>query len=498
MRDRLIKYDGAQTQEIISNFSNFFNKNTCKKYKILSIWESSYLLYSCNKSDISLIKLSYIDDDSQDSIEEQFQEYKLRKKLNFIVRTEKSDEHRLIEKFIEFEKIKAQDQIVCKKILNFWIHIITKKKDLAFLEEEVQSLKSSFQKLNSSYEKLLLKFQDSAMIIEIYSSFLISFYNDVEKATSLQNKKKSIEKYREANLLKTYQENNPLFIVSASHSNMGEILYVNSFMCNLLSETSLTIIGRSVSEYFPIHSSLFEKKNLKGFKSSAFDSTVYTSINYAIKNWKGFIIEVDVLVILVSFYKPFYLVICKPLSFLREIALISKDGIIHEHSEYLERLLEINFCLKDKKIQNLIDINIQKLLKAKEIQTIALKNRLLLISYNKLQVQNQSVRFIYFYTSENDFSNATILTENNNYPDKRVSFRMSKDWALKTTIFTTESKDNEKLLEERKFLDIASEYQSSSSSSHNLAINKINSLSTQSIRTIKILKLILFISVFFI
>ena len=495
MRDSLINYDEHNSEETIKMFTELISQNPCQKQKLLLIWEASYSFYSCNKTNLSLIKLSCIDDDSFDSLEEEFQEFKLRKKINLAMKVERSEEYRLVEKCIKFEKIKAQDKITCKKLLSCWLHIIENKQSLSFLENEIKSLNINFESLHHLYTTSILKFQDSSMIIDMYCSFIVSFYNDIEKASTIRNKRINTLKFNESNRLALIQENNPIFIVSASHSNMGEILYTNPPLCSLLKDSNLNITGHHISEYFPSKLSLFHNQALKNFKSNVFDSTIYLSMNFIIKDWKNYILEVDILVILLAFYKPFYLVICKPLSASREIALLSKDGVIYVHSEDLRTLLGYENDLKGINIESLIGINIKNLKKIPTSQTICLKNKAITIEYHKEKIHNESIRSLYMYSSEKDYKNSLISQKKSDF-EKKVKFIAKNNSKLPSTNLPSLRENNkEDIAKEMQLDEKLPEYQSSSYSSFNPSLHKINLLSDQSRKTLSFLKLILFLSV---
>ena len=487
IRDSLINYNENNSQNINEEFTKFLISNSCKKYKILLIWEASYSFYSCNKTNASLIQLSSLDYDFQDSFEEQFQEFKLRKKIKLALKTEKNEEYRLVEKLIKLENLKKLDKIACIQLLNCVSHIIENKLSLSDIENEIKLLCNSLDKINYLYTSSILKFHDSSMIIDMYCSFLISFYNNIEKASKYEYKKANILKINESNKFAMLQENNPLFIVSASDSNLGEILYINPPLSDLLKSSDLSIIGHHISECFPNESSLFDNKAFKNFKSNIFNNTTYLNTNYVIKNWRDHIIEVNILAALLGFHKSFFLIICKPLTIVREIALVSKEGLIYKHSQDLRILLDLQYDPKGKNIEFIIGINIKSLSEKCNSHTLNMRKKTIIIEYYKEKIQNKSIRFLHFYNCEKNLKHTL------DYTLESINFEKNRELISKDNFNHLKEQEliEEKLTAEEKM----SEIYTSSLSSYNPSLHKINILSTQSIRAIKLLKWVLFFSV---
>ena len=492
MRKEMKDSDGNKAKEIFEKFNEFYTKNTCKKYKILLLWEVSFCFYGFGNSELAFFKLSQ-DDCIENSLEEDYQEYLLRKTISDIILKE-NNEYTYLLKLYKYEKVKRIDKQACILALQYWNHINSKKTDLSMIEDNGKKLKAALDALKRKYSKLAIQFPESMMILEIYRTFLTSFYNDQDAGSVLKAQQQSLLKVRELDNSRgnsMFNEEYPLFLVSASTSTIGNIVFANSAMCDLLKSCLINFTNIPISSYFPEVFSFFHAPDLEKFKTNAYDSMKYIEKDIVLIDEKKSLIEASVTVILFGSISPLYMFICRPIETVRGTALISKEGVILYHSENLISILAVNFEIRGRCICEIIDLQL-KTLKRRSIMSITTSHINIIVEYKSITIRSKKIRFLYVYSNEihgneqEDFDRIQITTDN----FRRVSFQIQSPRHVSIAHTDNTNKLNPESEMERKI-----HMTNSSGLVINPLLRRMSMYSDQSIQTLKFFKIVLFISV---
>ena len=330
------------------------------------------------------------------------------------------------------------------------------------------------------YNSLISEFPSSILILDLYASFILSIYNNTQEYSDLNARKKAITEIRnnaQANQKSILLEENPFFLISASNSNIGQVLFSNSSMLNLLQHPIGTITSKQISHYFPKDYKFFQPKALRKFKIDLVDCTTYIEESMTILDSNELLMEVSVTMILFGSIKPLFLCMCIPIITTRAIALISNKGLIHHHSENLKKMLEIEDTITDRDINSLLPmVNFQEL-KEKGNLFLNLENSTSSIVYTKKQVRSVSIRYLYVYPNKRTRRRAAFREESNENMSIKKSYSISTYNCTsllldqETSLFTNSVPLNEeKKLETRcsyaqKFIHAIDAYENSSSRS---------------------------------
>ena len=496
IRQNLIDCDGDQEKEkeILDKFHVFLSKNSCKKTKQLFLWEINFIYYSCHYERVAFYKLSGTPDIGE-SLEEEYQEYRLRKNITAKIR-ENFEEYKFTTKIYQYDKVKKRDREACILTFKYWANITSKKSTLTTFENDGELLKECLDKLKREYSSLIEQFPTSITILELYSSFMISFYNDPEDYALANARKESLlnikKKERKHNPI--FDEANPLFLVSASSSNIGKIIYCNAKMSEFLQMKPGTCINNPISAYFPEEYNCFTAKALKRFKNTLHTTTTYIDEPMLLLTSQGLLVETNLVMILLGSINPLFIVICLPNTNTRAVAIISPQGIFLHHSENLLSMLGIQFKLQGLSIDQISHMNLE-FLKSKKKLKISFNNSVIIVEYIKHRVRGNKLRILNFYATEESFveESANEVLHLDGAASRRVSF-IDNDTQAHTTVAHSEA--TAILTEKPGVLEVKTDINTSATSStSNPFLTRMSSYSEQSLRALKYLKGVLLLSV---
>lgn len=416
IRDRLINYNPDQSQTLLENFNTAFLDRSFHKTKSLLLWEVSYCFYDLKNERVGLVKLCR-ESKIKTSLEENYQEYIIKGEIKKVA-FEKYKEYKIIKKLYKIEKIKKIDKKVCLKGYKFHKYLMSSDTSLKILETSGKKFRKLLKELEKKYSKLFLKYQDSFILIDLYSSFVSLFYGDTEKSSSILSKKEMIEKLKisnESQDLSNINDQNPLMIVSAGVSDFGKIIYRNKQFAELIQSNQTDINKRLFTDFFPTTIKCLSLESFKKFKSNLISTTTYIEDDLFILSSKGYLIEASITIILLGFYKKLFLVSVKKLDIPREACLIRKKKILYL-TEGLEDLLYAKE-MPNYNIESILNIRLNDL-KIKESIQVDIKLKKVLVTYNKIEILNEKVKVLYFYLTKEDFEQSIVT---NSIKAKRVN-----------------------------------------------------------------------------
>ena len=355
-------------------------------------------MYACNHEQVALFKLSE-EADREDSIEEEYQEYIIRKDITKTIYNE-YEEYQFIERINKYEKVKNNDKETCELTLQYNSQIISAKSSLDTFENLNKNLNKHLEMLKKKYDTLIVEFPNSLSILELYASFFNSIYNNSEEYSFLNFRKKFIIDFRnnsQSTQKSAFSEENPYFLISASTLNIGKIVFSNPSMSDLLNIPLENLINTQVMQYFPKEFEFLKPQELKKFKSNLIDTTTYFSERMVLLNNKGLLVEVTVKMILVGSINPIYLCICIPTITTRAVAIITKQGNILNCSENLMEIFMIDLKLEDNNITSIVSCSSFESLKRTKELVININKHQFTITYSKIHTRGTAFRYIQVY-----------------------------------------------------------------------------------------------------
>lgn len=90
-------------------------------------------------------------------------------------------------------------------------------------------------------KELYTEYSTNGLVLELYGTFLMEMYNDIEKGQELLGKAASMNKRFDrlntggASKFSYFDENNGIIFISGNENSLGEITYINEQACDILS-----------------------------------------------------------------------------------------------------------------------------------------------------------------------------------------------------------------------------------------------------------------------
>ncbi|OMJ93189.1 hypothetical protein SteCoe_3882 [Stentor coeruleus] len=511
IRDRLIKANKDHEEKTLKIFEQFFNNKYYKKTRRVRMWKADFLFYVCNKERASLLCIN-LGNTLERDIETDYQEFILLMDIKKAV-NEKCEEYKLVNKLRKYENIKQVDKDICEKIIRFWRKLILKPNTYSELDQYSMKIKNDIDWLTDNYFKLTNKYQDSILLLALYSSFIQSFFNDTEKAMVLNTRRENLIKQielKENKLSFCLHEENALLMFSAS-PDVGAIVYSSPQFSSAFGWSQKTINDKFIGQFFPESFKFLAKDQMIEFKKNCIKTSEYINDSLVMLNSKGYLIEVTCSITLLAYVQTVFLVICKPFELDREIALVNKIGVIEECSEGLRVLLGDLVEPKGLGIENFICLPFKNL---KKETKITIQSSRLIVSYNKIKICRESIRLVHFYKNKQVFkgvnSELSVKISNSHH---RVSFCIDENPLFKipkepeTASLSLSKTEGQLLKQQRRISEISlmskseeplQEFSLSEISEEykkmNIGLQKIAYFSRQASRSLVIFKAILIFS----
>jgi hypothetical protein len=486
MRNTLINSKLEDLKDISYRFNNFFTEKSFKKRKFLVLWESSYYFFGCKNERLGQAKL-FRNCIVKTSLEEDYQRYNIHRSMKKI-NCEKYEEYKLMQKLISIEKVKKMDKEACFKTYEFCKSLLAPNSSLQKLEEASKDFKKIIKKLKKNYSTLFSKYQDSYLLLDLYSSFVSSFYGDAQKSSAIINKRQAIEvlKKLKSNLI----EQNPLMIMATKDFDFGKIKYSNKELADLLQTSQAKINDRLVTDFFPVSIKILSLASLKKFKLNPPLTTIYMYQNdLFILNSKGFLVEVSLTIILLGFYQKLFLFYMEKLDIEREACLVYKKKILN-HTEGLYDILGIK-DISGCNIETVLNIDLKEFKIKDHIETYK-NSKNILLTYKKA---DENVKVLHFYLTKNLY-------------EKSISRNLSFDKPKQSVLEILEENDSRNSADDDANITSSNKFEDDNNvndskfsgtvtvaSSQNIYLKFMHAYIEQSIRAIKYLKSILLISV---
>lgn len=455
-RKDLITTDAEKLKGTIKNFNFIFYKSKCEISKSFLLWFTSFCFYNCGYHKVALIKSSLFLK-VLPSIEEDFYEFLLREKV-FKVAENENWEYKLIRKFRKIEILNDLEKKALSDYINFQNETTSSFSNLGKIEKKMADFIFALNKVLRKYTILATRFSNSILILSSFLNLLEIFKVDIEKIKELQNKVEGVK--NTFKLMNTRSDNitdsNPILIVSATRQDYGRILFVSTAFESFTQQPREKFLNRLVQCLFPDSLTLFNLNSMKKFKEHVEEDTIFFNDQTYLKINDENLIEVDLNVTLMSYSKGFFLFYFNKLYIEREVALISKNGIIEGYSKGIKSILGNDSSLVGRFISEFLPIDIKVWAKQKSME-INLQYPPILIQYNKFKVNQSTLRVVYLYRNQDNKIKAHLeiseIITSKKYR-KSVMF-LQKDSASKLIFVPKFAEESKEELENDSFVELS-------------------------------------------
>ncbi|CAG9322475.1 unnamed protein product [Blepharisma stoltei] len=184
-------------------------------------------------------------------------------------------------------------------------------------------MKNLYEKLVSSHKQICG--------IELYASFLQSIFHNDDLSNLMLRKIETIKinDFKSA----AFSEQNGILLVSVDSISFGEIVYINDPALYILKTSRLDTIGKSFTKFIPLQYRLNHDTYIHEFVQNCTNPDVTNHHDFFLENDEGFLFECQLIIRFTPMYNKVYILISiKPLNTSRQMALISNEGIIQNHT----------------------------------------------------------------------------------------------------------------------------------------------------------------------
>ncbi|CAG9317126.1 unnamed protein product [Blepharisma stoltei] len=390
--------------KILNLFLKFWKESQFIKDKLFVIWEFNFCLDMLKDERLARIKLSKIAY-AKSSFEGDVQEWRL---FNWLVRKKHSSfpDTSYLEYLKEFSRIRSQDEELCMILTELQAEFSLKKPRIQKLVNLVRRSAQHILYVSDGYKNLIEKYK-KLEAFEIYASYLDDILSYHEEAKAIVRKKNGINFFninRDARSLENYGKDLAAILVSCSDENFGTIVYINEKAAQVLKSTVGNILGSSIMNYIPQPYDSLHENLMRNFILQCDSISLSTHEKLFIQSHGGYIVECNFLIKLTAFHNcAYFLISFRPAPNIREIALITDEGIIMAHTELFSYYLTNQE--KDLKNKNLSEFlpfsNIENL---HDFEPWILPYGLseMLLVKTKKQIKNISLNILILIHDENE------------------------------------------------------------------------------------------------
>mmetsp|Transcript_11319 Transcript_11319/g.11388 ORF Transcript_11319/g.11388 Transcript_11319/m.11388 type:complete len:296 (+) Transcript_11319:1473-2360(+) len=190
--------------------------------------------------------------------------------------------------------------------------------------DDINKMKNLYENLTSCHKQICG--------MELYASFLQSILHNDDLSNLMLRKIETI-KNNDFNSA-TFREENGILLVSVDSISFGEISYINDPALYILKTSRLDSIGKSFTKFIPLQYRLSHDSYIHEFIQNCTNPDVTNHSDLFLENDEGFIFECQLLIRFTPMHNKMYMLISiNPLKTSRQMALISSEGIIQNHTD---------------------------------------------------------------------------------------------------------------------------------------------------------------------
>ncbi|CAG9317066.1 unnamed protein product [Blepharisma stoltei] len=320
--------------ETLNLFKKYWKMSQFKKNKIFAVWEFNFCNSIVKNERLARVKLSKIFK-AKYSFEGDIQEWKIFNKLESKKCQQFSDVN-FLEFLQEFRMIKFKDEKLCNTIVDLHNEFSLRKPNISKLMHLAIKAANKINKITEGYKKLI-EIHKNIEAYEHYSSFLENIAGNIEEASLINKKKDGLNFYSQRNeyqSLENYGKTIGVMLISCSEESFGIISYINETGAQILKTSLINANGTPFTTFIPSPFDVLHGKSMKIFLQDCITTEICSHKSLFFKSNSGFLIECNIMIKLTTFHNnSYFLVSFKPVSSKRQIALLSPENIILNHSE---------------------------------------------------------------------------------------------------------------------------------------------------------------------
>lgn len=324
-----------------NNLLSFMQKNlNLNENKINPVLQAYYCLYSLNDPSLAITKISKVNCTGLDIISN-YQVFKCKSILKDTCKLS-SNSFKLLNYFKDFDVIKEKDKSFCENFQNFFEICTSSNISLEKFKCSIAKIVLEIDELKAKYQQIIKTFPESLEVKQNYGSLLLNILNNAKKGQKLISQANFNNKFRNAD---KYLQFLGLGLMAVSaNSPPGKVVYYNAILLNFLKVPQEAAKDMNIARLIP---GMFAKKhenNLVNFEKKALTCRVNSNTHIVVLDFEGFLNECLLSIELIGDGDQlFYVCSIDPLNFKdRDYALISKNGLINEHSKNLSYILRSN------------------------------------------------------------------------------------------------------------------------------------------------------------
>ncbi|CAG9317107.1 unnamed protein product [Blepharisma stoltei] len=425
--------------QILNLFSKYSKIAYFRKSKLFVLWEFNFCISIINDERLSRIKLIKIA-----SCENSFEGDILEWRAYNWLKTKKCEEYPEIvylEYLQKLAKIKRRDENLCYLIIKLQSEFVSKAPRMQSLISLCIKASKKLNNIELGYKNAIEKHK-SYEIFELYNGFLDNILSNHKEANIIEKKKNGIDfsMIRHKNSDK-YEDSDGIMLVSGIESTFGTIIYSNKKASEILKSSIIDLCGNSIFNLFPYIYGNRHRKLMRNFIFNSEGVEVPCHNHLFFQNQHGFLIECSLTIKLTAFNNDAYFLIkFQQISTLRQIALISEDGIVLSHSEFFPNYVGYNSkTIKNTHIWNIINFDMQNL-KDNEPLIMKLNGGIIALLFIRKIIKSQVLRILIAINDELEIEKLREGQNKNLLENSEKDETISLVW-IKGTVNSQESKD---------------------------------------------------------
>ena len=328
------------------NLLNHLDKNyTLTKDKLNRVIAAYYCLYTLDNCSLAVIKIHFLKYQGY-NLPLNYQIYKCQLLIKNHCKVH-STPYKYLNYINKMNKIRKNDKKFCYNYDKFFSAILESNPKLNILKNSLQVFIKTIEKLQKVYNIALIEFPNSKELKDMYSSNVVDFKNINEKENQLRNvevRQNTIN----LRIINTFIKDQTLFLVSGNPESFGKITFASKEFQKFIQVTQDVSNDLTIWSIFPISTCKIYENSMRAFISKCKDDSLHQKSEIFINDSKGFIHECYSEVYCTARNgSVFFIFIISFPEHEKELAIVSDQGFIYEHSTNFCEILRLD---KKKKI----------------------------------------------------------------------------------------------------------------------------------------------------
>lgn len=327
---------GTQERTILKSLNQNFKLTKNKSNFVMQAYYCSDILNDHMLALVKIFRVNHYDF----SFLTNFQIFKCKEALqNYCIKS--SDGFKMYSYLAKFRKNKSNHEDLCEEMLMLYEKILDKDVSLTTLKSCLNKFDESVELVKKQSLELLKLNPDSLVMLEMYGTLLSEVLGDSESAkVYLDKKTRANPALNRKKAMICMDESSCLMIVSGDKKKIGKILWANENMIRLLGSSEESMQESYLSHFIPKPFNVNHDIRLWKFVENCVSHHIFRSLPLFLANQDGFLVECYFNSECIGFEGEInFLSLIEPITGKnREVALISREGLIHSHSQNLPKL----------------------------------------------------------------------------------------------------------------------------------------------------------------